>query len=377
MRRSIKIGIASTAVALMSATGLAGVPTPAGAQDATEAGGGEAHCGYPAVFNDVGPGHPFETEIYWLVNEGVIAGFHVDCTFRSTLPASRQAMAAWLYRFKAVDPAFVDPLTATFQDTPTTSTFFTEIEWLAQLTPVVTNGYSGAVCDAVPTSSPCYRPANPISRQAMAAFLYRYAGEPAFTPPGVATYNDTPVGSPFFKEVEWLDTTGITTGYTTLAQCGTPANTPCFKPTTAVSRQATAAFLYRYDNTAGLPRLASIDDAAAPAGGGDAGDDAAAPAAAGGGSDDAAAPAAASDGGSDDAAAPAAAGGGSDTAATDATTGGVSADASGDDEVALSLTEASDEDASGSGLLVKGGAIALVAAGLAIAATRRRNSTIS
>jgi len=71
----------------------------------------------------------------------------------------------------------------------------------------------------------------------MAAFLYRFAGEPAFTPPATATFTDVPVGAPFFLEIEWLSSTGITTGW--------PDHT--FRPSANVERQAMAAFLHRFD----------------------------------------------------------------------------------------------------------------------------------
>jgi hypothetical protein len=70
----------------------------------------------------------------------------------------------------------------------------------------------------------------------MAAFLYRLAGSPAFTPPGQASFGDVPRGHPFFREIEWLTATGIASGY----------SDGRFGPATAVSRQAMAAFLQRF-----------------------------------------------------------------------------------------------------------------------------------
>ena len=78
-----------------------------------------------------------------------------------------------------------------------------------------------------------YRPADPVSRQAMAAFLWRSAGEP--TPaPGAPSFPDV-VGSQFETAVRWLAGEGITTGYPDGG----------FHPTAPVSRQAAAAFLWR------------------------------------------------------------------------------------------------------------------------------------
>ena len=54
------------------------------------------------------------------------------------------------------------------------------------------------------------------------------------------TFSDVPSGSTFYKEIEWLSTTGITTGF---AQ---PSGPPQFRPTAPVTRQAMAAFLHRF-----------------------------------------------------------------------------------------------------------------------------------
>ena len=119
----------------------------------------------------------------------------------------------------------VRPDDASFTDVPTDHTFFTEIEWLALNE--ITTGYPDGT----------FRPTAEVTRQATAAFFYRYAGEPAFTPPATPTFSDVPTDHTFFEEIEWLAGTGITTGY--------PDGT--FRPTAEVTRQATAAFFYRYD----------------------------------------------------------------------------------------------------------------------------------
>lgn len=84
-----------------------------------------------------------------------------------------------------------------------------------------------------------FRPLSAVNRDAMAAFLYRAAGEPAFTPPTTPTFADVPTYHPFFAEVEWLAATGITTGWTV-------GDDTEFRPGTPVTREAMAAFLYRF-----------------------------------------------------------------------------------------------------------------------------------
>ena len=172
-------------------------------------------------FADVPAGAPFFAEVTWLAEAGIAAGYS-DGTFRPTAPVTRQAMAAFLYRMVG-EPAFEAPAEANFSDVPVGAPFFAQVEWLADSG--ITAGYSDGT----------FRPTAPVTRQAMAAFLYRMVGEPVFEAPGEATFSDVPVGAPFFAQVEWLAQTGITAGY----EDGT------FRPTAPVTRQAMAAFLVR------------------------------------------------------------------------------------------------------------------------------------
>lgn len=174
------------------------------------------------LFDDVLVGHPFFSNIQWLVNAGITTGYG-DNTFRPSAAVTRQAMAAFLYRL-AGEPDFDAPATASFSDVSTSHTFFTEIEWLASTG--VTAGYEDGT----------FRPSAGVSRQAMAAFLYRLAGEPEFSSPEVASFADVPTTHPFFDEIEWLASVAITEGY--------DDNT--FRPGSTVSRQAMAAFLSRF-----------------------------------------------------------------------------------------------------------------------------------
>ncbi|MCC5951695.1 MAG: PD40 domain-containing protein [Acidimicrobiia bacterium] len=115
----------------------------------------------------------------------------------------------------ATTPAFVDVLTG--------HAFFAEIQWLAAAR--VTGGFGDGT----------YRPVSDVSRQAMAAFMYRLAGSPAFEVSVVPSFSDVGVGHPFFVEVEWLASSGVSLGY----------GDGTFRPTSEVSRQAMAAFMYR------------------------------------------------------------------------------------------------------------------------------------
>jgi hypothetical protein len=75
-------------------------------------------------------------------------------------------MAAFMYRL-AGSPLGADPVcvASDFPDVPTTHPFCGEIDWLVD--EQVTTGFTEGT----------YRPAAPVTRQSMAAFMYRLAAE--------------------------------------------------------------------------------------------------------------------------------------------------------------------------------------------------------
>ena len=85
-----------------------------------------------------------------------------------------------------------------------------------------------------------------VVRQDMAAFLYRLAGSPEFTPTAgdKAKFNDVQEGSSHAKEIWWLASKGIAKGF----------DDGSFGGMRTVVRQDMAAFLHRYAlNVAGTP----------------------------------------------------------------------------------------------------------------------------
>ncbi|MHC6221550.1 S-layer homology domain-containing protein [Arthrobacter sp. MMS24-S77] len=177
----------------------------------------------PPSFTDIPASYPFYTEITWLAYNGITTG-NPDGTYRPVQPVTREAMAAFLYRLRG-SPVYIPPVISPFRDIGLLSPFYKEITWLASTG--ITTGYPDGT----------YRPLNPVNRDAMAAFLYRLAGKPAYTPPAVSPFTDLTPASPFYLEITWLASTGITTGY--------PDGT--FRPTNSVNRDAMAAFMYRYN----------------------------------------------------------------------------------------------------------------------------------
>lgn len=124
-----------------------------------------------------------------------------------------------------------------FADVPVGAAFYLDIEWT--VISGVATGYTGGT----------FRPTAAVTREAMAAFLYRAVqGGPVPTCSGSPrTFSDVSAAHPFCWAIEWLAANGITSGY--------PDGT--FRPGDPVSREATAAFLYRSMNSGADPTCTS------------------------------------------------------------------------------------------------------------------------
>jgi hypothetical protein len=186
----------------------------------------------PAAFPDVGTGHPFFSDICWMDQMGITTGFPGG-QFRPSQSVSRQSMAAFLHRFAGAPPIAL-PATPTFADVPSSHPFFTEIEWLADSE--ITGGF--------PDGS--YRPSTAVSRQAMAAFLFRIGGNFGFIAPVTPSFTDVGVDHAFFREIEWTASdAAVSQGF----------GDGTWRPSIAVTRQAMSAFLHRL---AGIPFLEGL-----------------------------------------------------------------------------------------------------------------------
>ncbi|WP_298454640.1 immunoglobulin-like domain-containing protein [uncultured Cellulomonas sp.] len=174
-------------------------------------------------FADVMAGHPFYDEIRWMAERGLSLGTPVGDQrfFYPAVPVSRQAMAAFMYRYSGVEYT-PEEGQQTFSDVDPDNPFYEAIEWMHAAE--YSNGYADGT----------FRPTAPVSRQAMAAFLHRLAGSPKADAP---EFSDVPADHQFATAIGWLEDTDITEGY--------PDHT--FRATAPVTRQAMAAFLYRFD----------------------------------------------------------------------------------------------------------------------------------
>jgi len=184
------------------------------------------------AFSDVPAGNQFHTEITWLADQQISTGYP-DGTFRPLVSVKRDAMAAFLYRL-AGQPSYTPPAASPFVDVPTWNQFYKEITWLASTG--ITTGWD------IGGGRKEFRPLNSVNRDAMAAFMYRFKGSPAYSEPVQAPFRDVPTGTQFSKEIAWLASQGISTGYSEGYGCYR------FKPLDPVNRDAMAAFMYRLVN---------------------------------------------------------------------------------------------------------------------------------
>lgn len=84
-----------------------------------------------------------------------------------------------------------------------------------------------------------FRPESNVSREAFAAYLYRLNGSPEVSLPARSPFKDVKSSDQFYTQIVWLENTGITTGW----------SDSTFRPKLEISRSAMAAFLYRYEGS--------------------------------------------------------------------------------------------------------------------------------
>ena len=170
-------------------------------------------------FVDVPENHHFFKEIEWFANTGATTGY-ADGTFRPGDVVLREQLATFYFRLNK---------NRGFKDVPATHGRYAEIAWFTGV------GISKGFDDG------SFQPAMQVTRDTLAAFMYRFSGSPEFTPPNDAdrTFVDVNSTTPFFKEIEWMYSKGITSGY------ADKDGVKSFLPNGPVLREQIAAFFYR------------------------------------------------------------------------------------------------------------------------------------
>ncbi|MDO5534051.1 MAG: lamin tail domain-containing protein [Propionibacteriaceae bacterium] len=172
-------------------------------------------------FIDVPLGTEHFESIAWMKEAGLTKGWP-DGTFRPLSPVNRDAMAAFLYRL-AGSPS-VAGQTEPFSDVRPGIEHYDAIVW----------AYNTGVTTGWPDGT--FRPVDPIDRNAMMAFLYRYSGSPSYTAPATSPFVDVQPGDMFFAEIMWAHDNKLTTGW----------DDRTFRPYEDTARDAMAAFFHRF-----------------------------------------------------------------------------------------------------------------------------------
>ncbi|WP_258060197.1 S8 family peptidase [Arthrobacter sp. ZGTC212] len=186
-------------------------------------------------FADVPKSMQFYDDMRWMAEAGISTGWtetNGTSTYRPLESVNRDAMAAFMYRL-AGSPAFTPPQKSPFADVSTGNQFYKEISWLAA--EEISTGWLES------NGTKTYRPLQPVNRDAMAAFMYRYADSPAYTVPVKSPFADIAKTNQFYKEISWLASTGISTGW------AGGNGTSTYRPLSSVKRDAMAAFMHRFD----------------------------------------------------------------------------------------------------------------------------------
>ncbi|MFW7413562.1 ExeM/NucH family extracellular endonuclease [Demequina sp. SO4-18] len=182
---------------------------------------GLALGGSTPTFSDVDDSLEHYEDIIWMAEQGISTGWD-DGTFRPFDHATRDAIAAFLFRWQ--DGAPVESAGEVPSDVDESLEHYEAIMWLLE------SGYAEGWEDGT------FRPYDSVTRDAMAAFLYRIAGKPVFVAPQEPTFSDvTADTSEHHLAIEWAADAGIVAGWSD----GT------FRPYEPVTRDAIAAFLSR------------------------------------------------------------------------------------------------------------------------------------
>ena len=214
---------AITVILVLTGGGLAAATTPGTSGSPAPTG----ELAAAVTFSDIGPGDVFYDDVSWLASTGIATGWS-DGTFRPTEAVTRQAVAAFLYRWlrhTTTIPTCDSDQAKLFTDVPATNQYCGAIAFIAGLG--LTTGY--------PDGS--FHPLATVSRQGFSAMLMRVIKASPTCPSGTRTFSDVPQSSPFCGYIEYAAAMDIVRGWSD----GT------FRPADSVKRQAVAAWMHKLD----------------------------------------------------------------------------------------------------------------------------------
>jgi hypothetical protein len=180
-------------------------------------------CSTTAGFSDVCASAYFADAVAWLSRTGVTTGIGGTNQFQPHGTVTRAQMATFLHRLAGEPRATA----RRFSEAPSGASYASAVDWLRATG--LTTGVGG-------TNN--FNPNGGVTRDQMAAFLHRFAGEMAMS--GRHGFVDVPRTSFADSAVTWLAQHGITTGI---------AGTNRFDPGGTVTRGQMATFLHRLNGS--------------------------------------------------------------------------------------------------------------------------------
>jgi len=169
-----------------------------------------------AGFEDVVQERFYTAAVQWMVDEAIARETTTGC-FRPEQPASRAEVAVFIHRFAGEPSGGTEP----FTDVEPDDRYADAVAWM----------YNAEI--TVGTGPETFSPQRPATRAEFAAFLHRFAGEPA----GAAEpFSDVDRGTWFAGPIAWMFAAGVTTGTSAVT----------FSPHRFVTRAEVATFLHRF-----------------------------------------------------------------------------------------------------------------------------------
>ncbi len=189
-------------------------------------------------FVDVPKNHKFAEEIGWMASTGLSTGVSQGGKkyYQPSNKVTREAMAAFLYRLNTPKNAsapdgYKVPAVSPFADVSKNHKFYKEIAWMHQ------SGLSTGIRQV--SGKPNYAPKDGVSREAMAAFMFRMDDTKSYQAPKSSPFADVQPGHKFYTQIVWMYDSKLSTGVRQ------PVGKPQYQDKAQVSREAMAAFLYR------------------------------------------------------------------------------------------------------------------------------------
>ena len=164
---------------------------------------GDKFVKWRICFKDVPETHTFQKAVYWASEYNIVSGYSgsKEGYFGVGDNVTRGQVVAFLWR--AAGKPNPSTTTQTFQDVPTTHSFYKAIQWASENG--IVSGYSGS-------KAGYFGPGDKCTRAQIVTFLWRYAGKPA--PAGnTQTFTDVPTTNQYYKAIQWASENSIAAGY--------------------------------------------------------------------------------------------------------------------------------------------------------------------